>query len=184
MLKLRFIIPMGVLAIGLGIWYYIASRPQPVPPPEPRPFVWAVEMNDLTRIQIDLPGRNLSEAWRMHSDRYWYFTDPDGPQVDGLRWGGGIPLLLSGPGANRLIDEAPTAEQLTAFGLDEPQMLLHLQLQDGVELEIHMGDTTPDGISYYTKQANRSEVFTVDSTWFVVIERLVTDPPYPPTPSD
>ena len=180
-MKLRFIIPAGILAIGLGIWYHFASRPQPVPPPEPRPFVWAVEMNDLTRIQIELPRRGLSEAWRMHEDRYWYFTDPDGPQVDRSRWGGGVPLLLSGPGANRLIEEAPTAEQLTAFGLDEPQMLINLLVGDDDELEIHVGDSTPDGISYYTKQADRSEIFTVDSTWFKVIERLVTDPPHPPT---
>ena len=180
-MKFRFIIPTGILAIGLGIWYYFASRPQPVPPPEPRPFVWAVEMNDLTRIQVKLPRRGLSESWRMREDRYWYFTDPDGPQVDRSRWGGGVPLLLSGPGANRLIEEVPTAEQLTAFGFDEPQMLINLLVGDGVELEIHVGDSTPDGISYYTKQADRPEIFTVDSTWFKVIERLVTDPPYPPT---
>ena len=180
-MKLGFIIPTGILAIGLGIWYYIASRPPPVPPPEPRPFVWAVEMNDLTRIQITLPRRGLSEAWRMHEDRYWYFTDPDGPQVDRSRWGGGVPLLLSGPGANRLIEESPTAEQLTAFGLDEPQMLINLLLGDGAELEILVGDSAPDGLSHYTKQADRTEVFTVDSTWFTVIERLVTDPPYPPS---
>ena len=180
-MKLRIIIPAGAIAIGLGIWYYIASRPQPLPPPEPRPFVWAVEMNDLSRIQINLPKRGLSEAWRMHEDRYWYFTDPDGPRVDRSRWGGGIPLLLSGPGANRLIEVAPTAELLTAFGLDEPQMLIHLQLRDGVELEILIGDSTPDGTSYYTKQVDRPEVFTVDSTWFEVIERLAADPPYPPS---
>ena len=181
MLKLRFIIPMGVLAIGLGIWYFIASRPKPVLPTEPRPYVWSVEMNDLTRIQVNLPRSNLSEAWRMHTDRYWYFTDPDGPQVDRLRWAGGIPLLMSGPGANRLIEEAPTAEQLNVFGLDEPQMLIKLLLRDGVELEILVGDATPDGISYYTKQAHLPPVFTVDYTWFTVIKRLVTEPPYPPS---
>ena len=180
-MTLRFIIPTGILAIGLGIWYYFASRPQPVPPPEPRPYVWQVEMNDLARIQIDLPKRSLSEAWRMHADRYWYFTDPDGPRVDSSRWGGGIPLLLSGPGANRLVEAAPTEEQLAAFGLDEPQMLINLLMRDGAELLILVGDATPDGISYYAKHANRPEVLTVDSAWFEVIERLVTDPPHPPS---
>ena len=179
-MKLRFIIAMAALAIGLGGWYYVTSRPQPLPPPEARPFVWSVEMSDLVRIGIELPRQNLSESWQQHEDRYWYFTDPEGPQVDIHRWGGGIPLLLSGPGANRLIAEDPTPEQLAAFGLDKPQMVLHLGLIDGTELEIHIGDSTPDRISYYSKQAHRTKVFTVDTTWYEVIEQLVKDPPYPP----
>jgi hypothetical protein len=178
--KLRFILPLVAVAIGLGIWYYIASRPQPPPRQEPRPFVWSVEMLDLVRMQIDLPRRDLSEAWVKHTDRYWYFTEPDGPQVDMQRWGGGIPLLLSGPGANRLIVEAASFEQLATFGLDEPQMRVRLRLNDGFELEILIGDATPDQVSYYIKRADRPEVLTVDHTWFEVVERLVTEPPYPP----
>lgn len=180
MLKLRFILPLGVVALGLGVWYYFASRPQPAPRPEPRPFVWSVDMGDLARMQIDLPRRGLSEAWSKHTDKYWYFTDPEGPRVDINRWGGGIPLLLSGPGANRLISKAPTAEQLRVFGLADPQMRVLLRLNDGFELKILVGDATPDRISYYIKRADRPEVLTVDYTWFQVIERLVTEPPYPP----
>ncbi len=180
MLNHRFILTLSGLTIGLGAWYYVASRPQTVPPQEPRPFVWSVEMSDLTRIQVDLPRHNQSVAFKIGSDLYWYFTDPDGPQVDLKRWGGGIPLLLSGPGANRLIAESPTLGELAAFGLDLPRMVVHLQVQDGNRLEIYFGDATPDGVSYYTKQSHRPEVFTVDATWFAVIERLATEPPYPP----
>ena len=180
MLNQRFILALSVLAIGLGAWYFVASRPQPVTPKEPRPFVWSVEMSDLTRIQVDLPRRDLSVAFKIGSDRYWYFTDPDGPQVDLKRWGGGITLLMSGPGANRLIAESPTGGELATFGLDRPNMIVHLQLKDGTLLEIHIGDATPDGVSYYTKQSHRTEVFTVDATWFAIIERLATEPPYPP----
>lgn len=179
-MKFRFIIAMAVLAIALGGWYYITSRPQPPLPPEARPFIWSFEMSDLVRIEIELPRQNRSEAWRKHEDRYWYFTDPEGLKVDISRWGGSIPLMLSGPGANRLIAADPTPEQLAAFGLDKPQMVLHLGLVDGTALEIRIGDSTPDRISYYTKQAHRTEVFTVDTTWYEVIEKLVIDPPYPP----
>ena len=60
-------------------------------------------------------------------------------------------------------------------------MAINLLLRDDVELEILVGDSTPDGTSYYAKQADRTEVLTVDSAWFKVIERLVTDPAYPPS---
>jgi hypothetical protein len=55
-----------------------------------------------------------------------------------------------------------------------------LRLNDGFELEILIGDATPDQVSYYIKRADRPEVLTVDHTWFEVVERLVTEPPYPP----
>ena len=50
----------------------------------------------------------------------------DGPQVDNQRWGGGIPLLLSGPGANRLILQNATDAQLADYGFNTPNLLPHL----------------------------------------------------------
>ena len=41
----------------------------------------------------------------------------------------------------------------------------------------------PTGCPYYIKGADRPEMLTVDDTWFGVIERLVTEPPCPPTRS-
>ena len=162
-----------------GILYYYTSQTESPTPTKPRPIVWDVNIEEIVRIEISLPYQSKVEAFVKNEDRYWYFTDPEGPQVNISRWGGSIPLMLSGPGANRLIAEDPTPEQLAAFGLDKPQMVLHLGLIDGTSLEIRIGDSTPDRISYYTKQAHRTEVFTVDTTWYEVIEKLVIDPPYP-----
>ena len=72
------------------------------------------------------------------------------------RWGGGVALLVSGPGANRLIAEQATAEQLELFGLTEPQMTLGLTLIDGELVEVIVGDATPDRRSYYIKETTDS----------------------------
>ena len=179
-MKLRSILILAGVAAALGVAYYYSSRPQPQPRPQPRPFVWGVEMTELARMTIALPRRGLEETWEKHEDRQWYFAGPDGAGVDRSRWGGGIPLLLSGPGANRRIAADATAEQIERFGLDDPQMAIGLTLDNGDTLNVIVGDTTPDRRGYYIQRVGSDGVYTVDYTWYNVLERLVTDPPYPP----
>lgn len=179
-MKLRLILILAGAAAALAVVYQFSSRPQPQPRPEPRPFVWNVEMTELARMSIALPRRGLQQAWEKHPDRQWYFAEPDGAPVDPQRWGGGIPLLLSGPGANRRVAEDAAAGQITRFGLSDPQMAIELTLDDGGTVSIAVGDATPDRRSYYIRRAGAGDVYTVDYTWYDVLARLVTEPPYAP----
>lgn len=180
LLKLRSLLLLVVVAGGLGVGLYYATRPQPQPRPEPRPYVWGFDMMELVHLEIRLPRAGMGERWKRGEDRQWYFDNQQGQPVNRDRWGGGVALLVSGPGANRLIAEEATDEQLEVFGLTEPQMTLGLTLTDGDFVEVMVGDATPDGRSYYIKEITDSDVYTVDYTWYGVLQRLVTDPPYPP----
>ena len=180
LLKLRSLLLLVVVAGGLAAGLYYATRPQPQPRPEPRPFVWGFDMMDLVHLEIELPRADMKERWKRGEDRQWYFDDEQGQPVNRERWGGGVALLVSGPGANRLIAEEATDEQLELFGLTEPQMTLGLTLIDGQLVEVIVGDATPDGRSYYIKEITDVDVYTVDYTWYGVLARLVLDPPYAP----
>lgn len=179
--NLRSLLLLTAAAAGLAVALYYTSRPKPQPRPEPRPFVWGFDMMELVRMEIELPRVGMRERWKRGEDRQWYFDDEQELPVNGDRWGGGIALLVSGPGANRRIAEEATDEQLERFGLTEPQMTLGLTLTDGEFVKVIVGDATPDGRSYYIKELTDRGVYTVDFTWYGVLERLVTDPPYPPT---
>ena len=170
---------MVVVVVALGVVLYVTTRPAPPPPSTPRPFVWSVDMDQLRRIVISLPRTGKTQAWVEHADEYWYFDSPQGPQVDLKRWGGGIPLILSGPGANRLITESVRDDQLRSYGLAGPSMRIQLTLQNRETIAIDVGDSTPDGQAYYIRLASSRSVFTVDGSWYSVLERLVLDPPYP-----
>jgi hypothetical protein len=97
------------------------------------------------------------------------------------RWGGGIPLLLSGPGVERVIAENATEEKLAEFGLTQPQMEITLTLEDGDILNIRVGDRTPDGTTFYVQVPDSNDVALVDYTWPEVLARLVKEPPYVPS---
>jgi len=184
-LRLGSILTLLAILIALGV-YFLFFRPTepPAPPPEPRPFVWSVDTEELQHMVLSLPQESKTEEFVKHEDRYWYFDNPPGPMVDVERWGGGIPLLLSGPGAERLIAKDATEERLAVFGFSAPRMEIVLTLENGDIIGIEVGDSTPDGSAYYIKLADSKDVYTVDYSWYDVFERLVLEPPYPPPEED
>ncbi len=183
-MRLRTILILLVILLALGGYFYFTNRPEPPPKPETQLFVWLIEMEEIEHIEIRLPHEDKSQAFIKEEDRSWHFDDPQRSSVDMERWGGGIPLLLSGPGAKRVIAENATQEKLAEFGLTQPQMEIILTLEDGYILNITVGDRTPDGTAFYVKAPGSNDVALVDYTWYEVIERLVKEPPYVPAAAD
>lgn len=174
---------MLVILLALGGYFYYSNRPQPVPQPEPQVFVWLFEMEELERVEMQLPQENLSQAFIKEADKSWSFDTAQRAKVDMKRWGGGIPLLLSGPAAARVIATNATESKLAEFGLTQPQMKIILTLASGQIMNIIVGYSTPDGTNYYVQAPGSNDVALVDYTWYQVLERLVREPPSisPPT---
>ena len=186
-MRLRNIFILLAVLLALGGYFHYSSRPEPAPPPELRPFVWSIEDEEIEHIEIRLPRENKSEAFIKEDveDKFpWYFDDPKRSEIDTERWGGGIPLLLSGPGAYRMISENATEEQLTSFGLTQPQMDISLTLEDGTILNITVGDRAPVDSNFYVHVPGTKDIAMVDFTWYAVLERLVKEPPYAAPPTD
>jgi hypothetical protein len=176
-----------ILAVLAGA-FYLVSRPKPPAPQQPKEYVWLIEQDDINHITLALPRQNppLSQSFIKISegDKFpWFFDDAAHSPVDTARWGGGIPLLLSGPGADRVINKDATEDQLREYGLLSPSLLVTLQLNDGSTMNITWGDRTPDGNNDYARAPNSNAVATVDRSWFDVISKLVTNPPHAPPPT-
>jgi len=179
-LKFRAIIGLLVVLAIAGVVYAAIPKTTPSAPVQPRPYVWDFDMEALQTISLTMPKLDQSVSFVKHDDRYFYFDVPNGPKVDMQRWGGGIPLILSGPGADRLLFNPASATNLQECGFNTPNIEIHLTLNDGKAYDIVVADKNPSGTAYYIKMADQAAVYTVDSTWYDVISRLVTDPPYAP----
>ncbi len=183
-MRARNIIFLLAILIGLGVYFHF-SRPVEQAPVNPQTYMWSVEMEDITSIKISLINENAGQSFLKLSDQTWHFDNTGRTPVDMQRWGGGIPLLLSGPRADRLVAENATAEQLAEYGLANPQMVIDLTMKDSSKLKIDVGDSAPNGQTYYIKSPDElNDVGIVDRSWFEVMQRLVKEPPYPtPTPT-
>lgn len=180
-MRLKSILALAVILATATVVFYI-TRPveEAAPRPAPMEYVWLLEMEELKHIKIELPHLDKRESFLKHEDRQFYFDDPPGPRADPKRWGGGIPLILSGPGAERPIAKDASEEQLAVFGFTQPLMKLTLTTDDDEVVEVEVGDAVPDGHAYYIRLADSNDVFIVDGTWYEVLERIVLEPPYIP----
>ena len=186
-MRLRNILILLVILLALGGYFYFFNKPEPVPKLEPTVYVWLIEVDEIKHIEIELPREGKSQTFIKISEEGkfpWYFDDLPQSNVDVERWGGGIPLLLSGPGADRVISENTTEEKLAELGLTQPRMVITLTLENGDVMGIKVGDETPDGHAFYVQAPNTNAVALVDYTWYEVLERLVTEPPYAPPEED
>lgn len=182
-MKIRSILILLAVLLALGGYFYFTNAPQPPKKEEAREFAWLIEMDDIQHIDLSLPREDLSQSFVKieEEDKFpWYFDDADHSLIDTKRWGGGVPLLLSGPGVNRIISENTSDEKLAEYGIADPAMVVHLTLRDGYEMFINVGDKTPDGNAFYVQAPSTRDVAIVDSSWYDVISGLVKNPPYAP----
>ncbi len=95
------------------------------------------------------------------------------------RWGG-IPLLVTGPRSSRVLEER--IDDPAAYGLESPQTVVEVSLEDGRQIAVHLGDVTPDGNGNYAQLVGFPTLFIVNVSWGEVLNRLVLEPPILPEP--
>ncbi len=177
-MKLKAILILAAILAVAGTTYYFVSRPKPPAEPAAKYYVWNFDMDNLQKVTLSLPKIGKSESFVKHADKEFYFDVSYGPMVDNQRWGGGIPLLLSGPGADRLIYQDAPDDKLTEYGFNTPNMTATLTLADGTVYEVLIGDSNPEGTTYYVKLSSNNDVYTVDKSWYDTLAGIISDPPY------
>ncbi len=180
-MKLKAILILAAILAVAGTIYYFVSRPKAATPPDQSYYVWNFDFNDLQKVTLALPKAGLSESFIKHpDDREFYFDVANGPMVDNQRWGGGIPLLLSGPRASRLIYQNAPSEKLTEYGFDTPNLTATITLANGTVYDVQVGNSNPEGTTYYIKLTENDDVYIVDKSWYDVLADIITNPPYVP----
>ena len=177
-MRFRNILILFALLFIFGGYYYFGNVPEPAEKKDPQLFAWLFEMEELEYIEIQLPRDGEGQSFFKDEERAWHFDDAQESNVDMKRWGGGIPLLLSGPGVERVIVRNATEEELIRYGLTQPKMKITLVLEDGSVLHINIGDSSPSRNTYYVQAPGTTDVALVDYTWYDELARLVKDPPY------
>ena len=135
------------------------------------PWVYDITFGDITGIKVT--HRDDTQTF-VRSESGWVFAD-SGEAVDNDRWGG-VPLLLTGPRSSRVLEEV--VQNPASFGLDPPLTHIVVTLRSDREINLFIGDKTPDVGSSYLMVGGSPSLFTVPSDWTDVLTRLVTEPPH------
>ncbi len=187
----RITVILIVAAIIAGSWAYFFEKGQgpsgTTTATRDFPAYTGVPMENIARIKVSHLGR--SQTFVKDSESQWHFNETTGPLVDTARWGG-VTLLLSGPNARRLFQQA---EDYAAFGLDNPQSVIDVTMDSGLSFGLLLGDKTPDGVNHYVQFRDDQkttcseglcpQVYLIDGSWGDVLARLVVEPPVAPSPA-
>lgn len=164
-----------VLGAVAGYFYFVGPSSGDSGPPAPSrtPWFYSAEMDDVEGVVITTSG--LRESFVL-TESGWLFEGPGRIPVDLARWGG-MTLLVSGPQTTRVLDEVEG--DLTEYGLSDPAITIGITLQGNRNLEVRLGDVTPNGENHYAMQGTDPGLYLVDSLWGLVLARLALEPPYP-----
>ena len=78
---------------------------------------------------------------------------------------------------------ADPGTDLSQFGLDTPRESAVARLDDGSSFELDLGSKTPVQTGTYAKKSDAPDIYVIADQFSTDLERLVTDPKEPPTPS-
>jgi hypothetical protein len=83
--------------------------------------------------------------------------------------------------ATRGVDNPGT--DLSQYGLDTPKDSAIAFLDDGTKYELDLGGKTPVQTGTYAKKGDAPDIFVIADQFGTDLERLVSDPKEPPTPT-
>ena len=184
-MRVRFTIVLVVLLILIGGLLAVTQilrvpRGPEGPPIGPDPLY---RIQDLVHVVI---SRGEDQIAFEKVENTWFIKDEEGGEdieVDIGRWGG-IPSLLNRPAAaTNLIKTGEDREQLgdrASYGLDPARTVITSTTANGQRIVVNIGDLTPTEDSYYISVEDPNDnLYIVHSSWVDVLERLLTEPPYP-----
>ena len=121
-------------------------------------------------IALSYNNGTTSLSFALNEEGAWYWeSEPDFPLNDETVQS--ILALLKALKPQQTLD---LPEDLSTYGLDDPQVTLTATAPDGTALTIGMGNTTTDGTSYYaTISSDTKHVFIIAGTLYQAMQKPI-----------
>ena len=162
-----------IIVITAG-FYFVLNDEIGLGPPLPPPALWVYAINEADIEEVTVRQAAFQEHYIKIGLGWFLVRGGESLLVDPVRWGAGVPLLLSGPSANRVFNVPD--EGLAEFGFTSPKGEIEMSLRGERRFHVLVGDTTPNGKQHYVRLAGRPEVSLVQASWVTLLLALATDP--------
>jgi hypothetical protein len=137
---------------------------------EAKKKAFQVDQKDITEITLKYPNRTITGVKK--GEKQWDFGSPAGIEADPDEW----EMLASNfPKIEREEVVAQNAQDLTAFGLNNPPVTVTAKLMDGRSLEIAFGGENPRKTYHYAKLGGSNDVFLAPNSWATIFTKTVSD---------
>ena len=132
---------------------------------------------DITYLRLEKVGGAVVEMER-GEDGIWQLTWPLAEKTDVGAVQNAVTQLLS----LRILTTLNTIPGLDTIGLASPAYRILIGLDDGSQVTINVGDSTPTGSGYYVVVSGRP-LYVVNKSGLDSVLKLIDSPPIEPTPT-
>jgi hypothetical protein len=151
------------------------SPEEPTPTPE-QPSL--LDLNtDITYLRLEKVGGAMVEM-ELGEDGLWKLTWPLAEKTDVGAVQSAVTQLLS----LRILTTLDTIPGLDTIGLASPTYRILIGLDDGSQVIINVGDSTPTGSGYYVLVSGRP-LYVINKSGLDSVLKLIDTPPIEPTPT-
>jgi hypothetical protein len=177
-------VTVGLLAVLLALGAYVYYGAPPANPAGPTPASKATDPQlelwtlDESQIQAVSVRRGGQEAGVQRAGEDWQLTPSDEP-ADRLRVNSLVLRLASVRATYRVASVSNEAE----FGLAAPTMFATIRLASGESRTLTIGAKAPAESGTYVRKDGDEAVYLVSNALVQDLERIVTEPPRPPSPT-
>jgi len=181
MIKRSTWIVLAVLVLAVGAYFGIKNSPKKAgaatPTSQGNTYLITPADGTLQSIQITDDKGN---QFRMQRDlsKKWVITAPHNGEADA----GPAGAAETQVGALRIVTTLDTPPDPGATGLAAPVDTISLAFDSGKQHKIEVGGSTPTKSGYYVR-FDGSRVYVISQDGIDSLLKLLTSPPYPPTPT-
>lgn len=185
-------VTVGLLALMIALGVYVYYGPEQAPPPgaataskpgmppapatpDPALELWAAPEAQIQTVTVQRAGQTAGverdgEGWKLV---------PSGAPADRLR----VNSLVFRLSTVRATYRVPNVTSDAEFGLNAPQLTASIALSNGSTLRLTVGAKAVAETGTYARKDSDPGVYLVSNALVQDLERLVTEPPVPPTPT-
>ena len=161
-----------------AIWGEVVSRLalEPPYPPAFRPWLYKLNVEDLTRIGAvwGEAGRTIVE-YNLVDGRWLIKGEVNDRPVSEEKWADTAILLSSPPSGGVLMEGV---DDFSQYGLAPPLGVLVVSTVDGEITDVRLGNPTEDGQHWYARIGDDDLLYQVSAEFGELISGLANDPPY------
>jgi hypothetical protein len=188
-------VTVGLLAVLLALGAYVYFGPSPAPgatpaaggltgpggaigtpkPADPTLQLWQLDENQIQSVSVQ---RGAQTAGVQRAGEEWVLT-PSGQPADRLRVNSVIFRLANVRATYRVANPGDDSE----YGLATPSLVATITTADGGTQTLTVGQKAPAESGTYARKAGDQSIYLISNALAQDLERLVTEPPVPPSPT-
>ena len=175
-----------VLAVILlclaGIVYYmntVGAELRPTPTPSIEDKLWSLEPNQVTSFLLLDNKRQIGFSAKQPEAGTWQITRPREGPADNFQMST-LTSNLSGWYISRRITETINLDEI---GLTDPAYVLTINLKDGSQIKVKVGNKTIGRPSYYVQREGEGSIAVVNSALVDGLVGYLDNPPFQLTPT-